>query len=170
MVKGDLIYAESTGIKTRSRAKQSKYSPCFHVTLSARINEDTDPDQYTVIPATLKILKVLIQELLSASGSGAAAAHAAAMANAAADYDSDDGDDTWEDEPDTLDLGLGSRADMLALGEEGARLKDDETQAYLSEFFMSAARDNVAGFQEWYGMLTGEERSKLEELAAERRT
>lgn len=31
MVKGDLIYAESTGIKTRSRAKQSMYTetPCF---------------------------------------------------------------------------------------------------------------------------------------------
>lgn len=90
------------------------------------------------------------------------------MASAAAEYDSDDGDDTWEDEPDVLDLGLGSRADMLALGEEGARLKDDETQAYLSDFFVGAARDNVAGFQEWYGMLTGEERAKLEELAAER--
>lgn len=125
-----------------------------------------DPDQYTIVPATLKILKVLIQELLSASGSGSAAANAAAMASAAADYESDDGDDTWEDEPDLLhDLGL-SRADVLALGEEGGRLKDDETQAYLTEFFVGAARDNLASFQEWYGMFSDEERGKLEELAA----
>ena len=125
-----------------------------------------DPDQYTIIPATLKILKVLIQELLSASGSGSAAANAAAMASAAGEYESDDGDDTWEDEPDILhDLGL-SRVDALAFGEEGGRLKDDETQAYLTEFFVGAARDNTANFQEWYGMFTDEERTKLEELAA----
>lgn len=125
-----------------------------------------DPDQYTAVPATLKILKVLIQELLSASGSGSAAANAAAMASAAAEYESDDGDDTWEDEPDLLhDLGI-SRSEMLAFGEEGGRMKDDETQAYLTEFFVGAARDNTASFQEWYGMFTEEERHKLEELAA----
>ncbi|MBE3048292.1 hypothetical protein IMZ48_38470 [Candidatus Bathyarchaeota archaeon] len=118
------------------------------------------------MPATLKILKVLIQELLSASGSGSAAANAAAMASAAADYDSDDGDNTWEDEPDLLhDLGF-SRSEMQALGEEGGRLQDDETQAYLTEFFVGAARDNTANFQEWYGMFSEEERAKLEELAA----
>lgn len=125
-----------------------------------------DPDQYTAVPATLKILKVLIQELLSASGSGSAAANAAAMASAAAEYESDDGDDTWEDEPDLLhDLGI-SRSELLAFGEESGRLKDDETHAYLTEFFVSAARDNLANFQEWYGMFTDEERQKLEELAA----
>lgn len=47
----------------------------------------------------------------------------------------------------------------------GARQRDDETQAYLTEFFMRAARENVANFQEWYGMLTEEERGKLNELA-----
>ena len=129
-------------------------------------NRSSDPDQYTIIPATLKILKVLIQELLSASGSGGAAAKAAAMASAAADYESDDGDDTWEDEPDILhDLGL-SKAEVIALSEENGRLKDDETQAYLTDFFVGAARDNTANFQEWYGMFTDEERAKLEELAA----
>ena len=125
-----------------------------------------DPDQYTIIPATFKILKVLVQELLSASGSGSAAANAAAMASAAEEYDSDDGEDTWEDEPDLLhDLGL-SRAELIAMGEEGGRLKDDETQAYLTDFFIGAARDNLANFQEWYGMFSEEERAKLQELAA----
>ncbi|SPN99886.1 related to importin9 [Cephalotrichum gorgonifer] len=150
MVKGDLIINDSGGIKTRSKSKQN-------------------PDQYTIIPATLKILKVLIQDLLFASGSGGAAGNASAMAAAAAEFDSDDGDDNWEDDPDAVDLGLGlgSRSDILALVEDGGgRLKDDETQAYLVEFFVSAARDNLAGFGEWYGMLTDEERAKLQELAA----
>lgn len=119
----------------------------------------------------MKILKVLIQELLSASGSGNAANSAAAMASAAAEYESDDGDDTWEDEADILhDLGLGSRADLLAFDSDGGRLKDDETQAYLTDFFVGAARDNLANFQEWYGMFTDEERAKLEELAASKPT
>jgi len=127
-----------------------------------------DPDQYTIIPASLKILKVLIQELLSASGSGRAAATAAALA-AAAELEEDDGDDNWEDEPDSVDLGLGtSKSDLYAFIESsGSRQQDDETQAYLTEFFVSAARDNVANFQEWYTMLTDEERTKLQELASQ---
>ncbi|KEZ41425.1 Importin-beta domain-containing protein [Scedosporium apiospermum] len=149
MVKGDLIVTDTDRIKTRSRAKQN-------------------PDQYTIIPASLKILKVLIQELLSASGSGRAAATAAALA-AAAELEEDDGDDNWEDEPDSVDLGLGtSKSDLYAFIESsGSRQQDDETQAYLTEFFVSAARDNVANFQEWYTMLTDEERTKLQELASQ---
>ena len=127
-----------------------------------------DPDQYTIIPASLKILKVLIQELLSASGGGRAASTAAAIA-AAAELDDDDGDDNWEDDPDSVDLGLGgSKSDLYAFIESsGSRQQDDETQAYLTEFFVTAARDNVANFQEWYSMLTDEERGKLQELASQ---
>jgi hypothetical protein len=131
---------------------------------------NADPDQFTVIPATLKILKVLIEELLSASGRGNAADIAAAAASEFADADSDDGDDGWEDEPgDTLDLSLGgTKADLMSYIEgSGIRQRDDETQAYLTEFFMRAAQDNIAGFQEWYNMLTEEEKGKLNELAAQ---
>lgn len=87
---------------------------------------------------------------------------------AAADYaDEENDDDGWEDEPDTLDLSLGgTKADLMSSYiDGGARQRDDETQAYLTEFFMRAARENVANFQEWYGMLTEEERGKLNDLA-----
>lgn len=128
--------------------------------------DPSDPDQYTVIPASLKILKVLIEELLSASGANAAA-NAAAVAAAAEFADEENDDDGWEDEPETLDLSLGGvKSDLMCFIEgSGARQRDDETQAYLTEFFMRAARENVANFQEWYGMLTEEERGKLNELA-----
>ncbi|TDZ31386.1 Importin subunit beta-5 [Colletotrichum spinosum] len=148
MVKGDLIMGNQDGrIMTRSRAKQN-------------------PDRYTLIPASLKILKVLIEELLSASGANAAAT-AAAVAAAAEYADEENEDDGWEDEPDAIDLSLGgTKNDLMSFIEgSGARQRDDETQAYLTEFFMRAAHDNVANFQEWYGMLTEEEQGKLNELA-----
>ncbi|KAB5540361.1 armadillo-type protein [Coniochaeta sp. 2T2.1] len=150
-VKGDLIPNQATEgrIMTRSRAKQN-------------------PDTYTIIPATLKILKVLIEELLSATGNQAAAA---AAAHAVAEFqnadDSDDDDEGWEDEGDTLDLSLaGVRNDLMSyMDNSNIRQRDDETQAYLTEFFVQAARENVAGFQEWYALLSEEEKGKLNELA-----
>lgn len=126
-----------------------------------------DPDQYTVVPATLKILKVLIEELLQASGASAPTTAAAAAAAAAEFEDDDKDDDGWEDDPDTLDLGLGStKEDLMSfIDGSGIRQRDDETQAYLTDFFIRAARDNTANFQEWYNMLSEEERGKLNELA-----
>jgi hypothetical protein len=128
-----------------------------------------DPDQYTIIPAPLKILKVLVEELLSASGINAASNAASAVATANfVDADSDDGDDAWEDDRgDTLDLALGStKADLMAWGEStSSRQRDDEIQAYLIEFFMRATQDNVAGFNTWFEMLTEDEKAKLRELA-----
>lgn len=125
-----------------------------------------DPDQYTTIPASLKIIKVLIEELVSASGAKAAA-NAAALAIASADFDNDDDDDNWEDDDDTLDLSLGStKNDLLSFMESGGRQKDDETQAYLTDFFIRCWRENIANFQEWYNMLTEEEKAKLNEVAS----
>ncbi|KAI1310434.1 armadillo-type protein [Xylaria venustula] len=146
MVKGDLIMPTSNRIVTRSRAKQN-------------------PDQYTIIPAPLKILKVLIEELLSASGLASAPNAAAAAAAEFADEDNDD--DSWEDDPDTIDLNLGStKADLMGyLDASNMRHRDDETQQYLTEFFVAAARDNTAGFGEWYNNFTEEEKGKLSEMA-----
>ena len=127
--------------------------------------ELSDPDQYTIIPASLKIIKVLIEELLSASGAKAAA-NAAAFAVAAAEFDDDDDDGGWEDDDDTLDLSLGSaKHDLMSFVEGGARQKDDETQAYLTDFFIRCGRENTANFQEWYRMLNAEEKEKLNEVA-----
>ncbi|KAI1104066.1 ARM repeat-containing protein [Jackrogersella minutella] len=145
LVLGDLITPASDRIMTRSRAKQT-------------------PDQYTIIPAPLKILKVLIEELLSASGSNGAANLAAAAAAEFADENDDDG---WEDDPDTIDLNLGSvKNDLMGyLEASNMRHRDDETQAYLTEFFLGAARENIAGFGEWYNQLTEDEKAKLQEIS-----
>jgi ribosomal protein L12E/L44/L45/RPP1/RPP2 len=164
MVRGDMIIPTSDRILTRSRAKQSNAQHDLYSTQYA-LNVSTDPDQYTIIPAPLKILKVLIEELLSASGFTGAASAAAAAAAEFADEDNDD--DGWEDDPDAIDLNLGStKADLMGyLEASNMRHRDDETQQYLSEFFVNAARDNVAGFGEWYNNLTEEEKGKLSELA-----
>ncbi|EWY96609.1 hypothetical protein FOYG_05253 [Fusarium oxysporum NRRL 32931] len=147
-VKGDLIVNNDDGlIKTRSRAKQN-------------------PDQYTIVPASLKIIKVLIEELLSASGQRAAA-NAASAAVASASFDDENDEEGWEDEDDTLDLSLGTtKADLMSFMEGGQRQRDDETQAYLTDFFIRCGRENIANFQEWYNMLTEEEKSKLNEVAS----
>ncbi|KAK3389378.1 armadillo-type protein [Podospora didyma] len=150
-VRGDLIIVQSDRILTRSRSKQN-------------------PDQYTIIPASLKILKVLIEDLLSASGIHAAANLASAAANEFNDAEDDDGDEGWEDAPDdTLDLSLASTKNDLMGWMESANSKqrDDETQAYLTEFFLRAARENIAGFQDWFAMLNDDEKAKLQELAAQ---
>lgn len=166
MVKGDLIIPESNRIRTRSQSKNSTLlqSLGFH-----KLTHHPDPDQYTIIPASLKIVKVLIEELLSASGMQSAAAQAAAAAAEFADEEGDD--DGWEDVPNTIDLSLGSaKAELMAWGEgQGSfvRQRDDETQAYLTEFFIKASRENVAGFNELYGALTEDEKRKLNELAAQ---
>lgn len=126
------------------------------------------PDQYTIIPAPLKILKLLIDELSSASGHGAAANAAAAVATADFENaDDDDDDDGWEDDNDTIDLALAStKADLMGWAETAsARQRDDETQTFLVDFFLKAAQENVAGFQDWFGLLTDDERRKLNELA-----
>ncbi|KAI9053125.1 hypothetical protein LZ554_003392 [Drepanopeziza brunnea f. sp. 'monogermtubi'] len=147
MVKGELIVPKSDRIKTRSQAK-------------------LNPDQYTIIPAPLKILKVLIEELLSASGhsNSLAAAAAAEFADGEAD------DDGWEDvHTNVLDLGLGStKAELMAYGEGQGhfmRQRDDETQAYLIEFFIRAGRENLADFNMNYAALSDGEKAKLQELA-----
>ncbi|ESZ90586.1 hypothetical protein SBOR_9037 [Sclerotinia borealis F-4128] len=146
MVKGELIIPTSNRIMTRSMA---------------RLN----PDQYTIIPASLKIVKVLIEELLSASG-----IQNASTAAAAADFEDEEGDrDSWEEVPNVLDLGLSAtKADLMAFGEgKGSfgRERDDETQVYLMEFFIKAGRENLGGFNELYNVLTNEEKVKLQELA-----
>lgn len=56
----------------------------------------------------------------------------------------------------------------MAFGEGSTnfmRQKDDETQAYLSEFFIKAGGENIAGFNELYAALSDEEKRKLNELA-----
>jgi hypothetical protein len=164
MVKGDLIIPKSDRIMTRSKAKLSTLTP-FIFRPQQKLTPP-DPDQFTIIPAPLKILKVLIEELLSASG----IQNAANLASQAQEFADEEGDDDgWEDVPNVLDLGLGTtKADLMAYGDgQGSfmRQKDDETQAYLTEFFVNAGRENVGNFNDFYNLLTDDEKGKLQELA-----
>lgn len=160
-----MIVPMSDRIMTRSRAKQSTQQPNAY-NMRHVLNKPTAPDKFTIIPAPLKILKVLIEELLSAYG--LSAANSTAAATAAAEFaDEANDDDGWEDDPDVIDLNLGSnKADLMGyLESSNLRHRDDETQEYLTEFFVTAARDNVADFGEWFESLTDEEKTKLSKMA-----
>lgn len=144
-VKGDLIIQDTGRIKTRSQARQN-------------------PDQYTTITAPLKILKVLTEELASASGSKEIDAATAAALEA------EDDDDEWEDVPDNvLDLGSGvTKQQLMSYGEGGVegvfgvRKRDDETQAFLAQFFREAS--TKPGFQELFAAMTPAEQERLRSL------
>lgn len=179
-VKGDLIVNQATAgrIMTRSRARNSKPNDLLENTLTTirsftdlsalhqQYSEpdltryrSTDPDQYTQVPANLKILKVLIEELQAAGGANPqlSPTEIAQLEEA----NSDDGD--WEDDPDTVDLTSSTvKNELMAFAEEkpyASRQRDDETQGYLMEFFRSAAQK--PGFDAVFAALTEEEREKL---------
>lgn len=165
LVKGDLIIPQSDRIMTRSKTKNSTTSLLQQTHLRS-LTKSADPDQFTIIPAPVKIVKVLIEELLSASGRQPDL-YGATSANLPDDEGEDDG---WEDVPNSLDLGLPSSKAQLMAWSEGAghftRQQDDETQTYLIEFFTKASQENIAGFSDIYaGALNDEEREKLSELA-----
>ncbi|RDW78639.1 putative importin beta-5 subunit [Aspergillus mulundensis] len=146
-VKGDLIVQDTGRIKTRSQARNN-------------------PDRYTTVSAPLKIVKVLVEELAAASGNKEIDAATAA----ALDEEGSDDDDEWEDVPDnTLDLSLGvTKQELMAFGEGGTegvfgvRKRDDETQAFLLEFFRNAS--TKAEFQQLFAALTPDEQEKLRSL------
>ena len=81
--KGDLIVQNSSRIKTRSQSKR-------------------EPDQFSIIPVPLKLIKVLIQELVNSSPTtpGFHKRNHSLQGGI-----SDDEEDDWEDEPSILDLG-----------------------------------------------------------------
>jgi hypothetical protein len=145
-VKGDLIMPQSDRIMTRSRAR-------------------AQPDQFTMIPAQLKIIKVLVEELLSASGPARTF-----DSNAGADLDDgDENDDEWEDEGnDFLDLGSGmTKSQLMAYGAEDgvstSRGRDDETQAFLLNFFRQQAQN--PDFEHVFNVLNHDEQTKLRGLS-----
>ncbi|MCJ1299820.1 hypothetical protein MMC08_002614 [Hypocenomyce scalaris] len=142
-VQGDLIMPKDNRIRTRSRAKAV-------------------PDQYTIIPASLKLIKVLVAELANASSPVRPN-----LDNGTSKVEEGSDDDEWEDEPETLDLGAPStRAQLMSWMDESkwnVRETDDQTQAYLSEFFRHVA--NEPDFQTQYQSLNESEMAKLQALA-----
>lgn len=103
---------------------------------------------------------------MSASGARSAANLASAAVANAAQFDEDDGEDGWEDD-ETLDLTLNSvKGDLMSFMENGGqRQRDDETQAFLTDFFIRAAQEDIGQFNQWYPKLSEEEQQKLNELA-----
>jgi hypothetical protein len=150
-VKGDLIQEHTGRIKTRSQAK-------------------LNPDTWTVIPANLKILKILVEEVSSASTNRFA--DPATAAAALESEGSEDEGDEWEDVGangggGTLDLGLGLTKQQLMAYEENdsptsSRQRDDETAEYLTNWFR--AESQKPGFQEMYSLLSDQERAKLQAI------
>ncbi|EXJ94464.1 hypothetical protein A1O1_02860 [Capronia coronata CBS 617.96] len=163
-VKGDLIVdANPSGrIKTRSQAK-------------------LNPDRWTSVPADLKILKILVDELASAATSqfpDFAAAQAAADALDEADENAEDADE-WEDVGTAGAIDLASatvRGDLMALVGEGgfgadgaasptgSRARDEETAEYLLQWFKTEAEKE--DFAALFGQLSDEEKGKLQQLVA----
>lgn len=145
-VKGDLIVPKTDRIMTRSRARQQ-------------------PDQYTSVSAQLKIIKVLVEELLSASGNRALDAAAAAGMDG-----EDDDDGEWEDDPnDFVDLNSGmTKSQLMAYAADDSasmtRGRDDETQTYLLDFFRQQAQKPEFGAV--FNSLTAEEQEKLRSMNA----
>jgi hypothetical protein len=88
---------------TRSRARNSMQHP-FSSPCTTKLTL-LDPDQFTAVPATLKIVKVLIEELQAAGGAVRSQLSPSEIEKLEEEA-SDDGD--WEDDPDVLDLGIGT--------------------------------------------------------------
>jgi hypothetical protein len=102
-VKGDMIVPQGDGrIMTRSRAKLRK----LPITMCVQPLIFIEPDRFTLVPANLKILKVLVEELHSAAGGGNSGFESAAIE--ALDDDESADDEEWEDDNNFLDLGLGT--------------------------------------------------------------
>ncbi|KAI5288827.1 hypothetical protein KEM54_004816 [Ascosphaera aggregata] len=147
-VKGDLIVQDTGRIKTRSQARKN-------------------PDRYTIIPAPVKIIKVLVEELSSAAGGNFSEQNALVSAGAA-DLESGDEVDDWEDVASTgghdevmdLNLGLTKQQLMGFLADSGSiRTADDEAVGYLKGFFAEASQR--PGFQDVFAALSSEEQEKL---------
>ena len=160
-VQGDLVVQNTSRIKTRSQSKK-------------------EPDQYSIISAPLKLLKVLIAELVFPSSP----TRSFTQKKSGDGQGSSEGDDgEWEDVPNAfLDLGnpttrqgeysvrdqpslANSRAELMSLADESrwdARQYDDETHHYLLAFFHEMASQPM--FQELFRLLTEEEREKLKKL------
>jgi hypothetical protein len=141
-----MIMPTSTRIMTRSRAR-------------------ANPDQYTIIPAPLKIVKILVDELLSNNVSRSIETLAPASGLEKADSVGS-GDSDWEDEDGFLDLGAGMTKEALmgmVADDAPSRGRDDETQGFLLQWFGVKAQEE--GFGEVFGQLNTNEQEKLRSMA-----
>ena len=158
-VKGELIIENTGRIKTRSQAKKN-------------------PDRYTAIPANVKILQILANELTAATkyeNGIIAQGKAAASELDELDSDDDDGENgadggEWEDvgTPGVLDLAsLVAKENLMGDGQitpTGDRsVPDDETTLYLINWFREESTKPY--FQHDYGQLSDDDRQRLGSIA-----
>ncbi|EWC47969.1 hypothetical protein DRE_02851 [Drechslerella stenobrocha 248] len=148
-VQGDQIVEQTSRIMTRAQRKNN-------------------PIRHTSVSAPLKILKVLVMEL--GSGSANASTWKVDMAGSkGVEEPVADDDDEWDDEDDVLDLGSQAvKQALLGLGEETERSTsalrrggDDDTQAFVINFFREASSKNISGFHELSNQLSAEEKQTL---------
>ena len=145
-VKGDLIIEDTGRIKTRSQAKRN-------------------PDRYTTVPADIKILKLLIDELSTAVISRFDnLGTAGGLEESVGDADGEDNE--WEDEPAAIDLSSKEvREELMAWGAgspTASRARDEDTAEYLQQWFRQEGAK--AGFQQMFNQLTQAEQEKLRTL------
>ncbi|KAI5259556.1 putative importin 9 [Aureobasidium subglaciale] len=144
-VKGDMIMPTSTRIMTRSRAR-------------------AEPDRFIIIPAPLKIVKILVDEILSSNLSRSVENLAPASEIEKAESVGSD-ESGWEDEDGFLDLGAGITKEALmgmVADDMPVRSRDDETQAHLLQWF--AGKSQEEGFGEVFGQLSAAEQQKLRSM------
>jgi importin-9 len=147
-VKGDLIMQESSRIKTRSQAK-------------------ANPDTWTTIPADLKILKVLVDELTNAPSNRFNPSAAAAALDSEGSEDGDEWEDVGAGSTGVLDLGLGmTKQELMAYDDEESlttsRQIDDETSDYLMGWFREQAQKPEFG--EMFAALNADEKERLQKV------
>lgn len=153
-VKGDLIVQDTGRIKTRSQAR-------------------SNPDQYTMVPIPLKIIKLLVAELditPTSANPNVSGATAAGTSAAIQDFDSDDEKDEWEDEGsatggDSIYSATGLSKQQIAslleddMAGDSSRMLDPEALQHLRQFFVDIAPSPA--FQEIFSHLTSDEQEKL---------
>ncbi|EPS40195.1 hypothetical protein H072_5978 [Dactylellina haptotyla CBS 200.50] len=149
-VQGDQMAEQTTRIMTRAQRKHN-------------------PIRYTSVSAPLKIIKLLVLEL--GSGSASASTWKVDMAGkGAVEEPIAEEDEEWEDDEDVLDLGSHAvKQALLGLGEDGTersasamrRGGDDDTQAFIINFFRESSSTNLGGFNELYAQLSDDEKQIL---------
>lgn len=145
IVNGDIIPYEGDKIITRSMAKNM-------------------PERYTLIPAPLKILKLLVGELDFQCQQPSAEDYLPDKSGDIGDGDGD-GDDGWED---LDDIGIPNYEKLKSYAEsddeeDHEAPNDGDLRDMLGQFFKECASKNMGNFLKYYEQLSDEEKKIITE-------
>lgn len=142
VVDGDLIPYDGDLIVTRSMAKSM-------------------PDKYTQIPAPLKIIKLLVGEL------GFQSARPEAADYLPENLEEEDGNEDWEDMDDIGVPNYDKLKSYVDSDDEDQRDSSDEgIKDVLVQFFRECTAKNLGNFEQYYNMLSDEEKKTVMEAIA----